>query len=224
MNIRSKPRSFVLRRGRVTSAQQDALTTLRSKFILEDTCKKLDFEVLFDNTNPTVVDIGFGSGDTLLYLANNNPHKNFLGIEVYLSGIGSSLRKAGLQELTNLRIINKDADLVFKENISIQSLEGVVLFYPDPWQKRKHHKRRLVQEDFLESINLSLLVDGFIYCKTDWEDYAKHISTVFKSVSGWDKNLITDLAVCYQEIPSTRYEKKALREGRVLNDLVYRKV
>lgn len=224
MNIRSKPRSFVLRRGRVTSAQQDALTTLRSKFILEDTCKKLDFEVLFDNTNPTVVDIGFGSGETLLYLANNNPHKNFLGIEVYLSGIGSSLRKAGLQELTNLRIINKDADLVFKENISIQSLEGVVLFYPDPWQKRKHHKRRLVQEDFLESINLSLLVDGFIYCKTDWEDYAKHISTVFKSVSGWDKNLITDLAVCYQEIPSTRYEKKALREGRVLNDLVYRKV
>lgn len=224
MNIRSKPRSFVLRRGRVTSAQQDALTTLRSKFILEDTCKKLDLEVLFDNTNPTVVDIGFGSGETLLYLANNNPHKNFLGIEVYLSGIGSSLRKAGLQELTNLRIINKDADLVFKENISIQSLEGVVLFYPDPWQKRKHHKRRLVQEDFLESINLSLLADGFIYCKTDWEDYAKHISTVFKSVSGWDKNLITDLAVCYQEIPSTRYEKKALREGRVLNDLVYRKV
>jgi tRNA (guanine-N7-)-methyltransferase len=224
MNIRSKPRSFVLRKGRVTSAQQDALTTLRSKFILEDTCKKLDFEVLFDNTNPTVVDIGFGSGETLLYLAKNNPHKNFLGIEVYLSGIGSSLRKAGLQELTNLRIINKDADLVFKENIPIQSLEGVVLFYPDPWQKRKHHKRRLIQKDFLESINLSLLVDGFIYCKTDWEDYAKHISTVFKSVSGWDKNLITDLAVCYQEIPSTRYEKKALREGRVLNDLVYRKV
>ena len=224
MNIRSKPRSFVLRKGRVTSAQQDALTTLRSKFILEDTCKKLDFEVLFDNTNPTVVDIGFGSGETLLYLANNNPHKNFLGIEVYLSGIGSSLRKAGLQELTNLRIINKDADLVFKENIPIQSLEGVVLFYPDPWQKRKHHKRRLIQKDFLESINLSLLVDGFIYCKTDWEDYAKHISTVFKSVSGWDKNLITDLAVSYQEIPSTRYEKKALREGRVLNDLVYRKV
>ena len=224
MNIRSKPRSFVLRKGRVTSAQQDALTTLRSKFILEDTCKKLDFEVLFDNTNPTVVDIGFGSGETLLYLAKNNPHKNFLGIEVYLSGIGSSLRKAGLQELTNLRIINKDADLVFKENIPIQSLEGVVLFYPDPWQKRKHHKRRLIQKDFLESINLSLLVDGFIYCRTDWEDYAKHISTVFKSVSGWDKNLITDLAVNYQEIPSTRYEKKALREGRVLNDLVYRKV
>ena len=224
MNIRSKPRSFVLRKGRVTSAQQDALTTLRSKFILEGTCKKLDFEVLFDNTNPTVVDIGFGSGETLLYLANNNPRKNFLGIEVYLSGIGSSLRKAGLQELTNLRIINKDADLVFKENIPIQSLEGVVLFYPDPWQKRKHHKRRLVQEDFLESINLSLLADGFIYCKTDWEDYAKHISTVFKSVSGWDKNLITDLAVSYQEIPSTRYEKKALREDRVLNDLVYRKV
>jgi len=224
MNIRSKPRSFVLRKGRVTSAQQDALTTLRSKFILEDTCKKLDFEVLFDNTNPTVVDIGFGSGETLLYLAKNNPHKNFLGIEVYLSGIGSSLRKAGLQELTNLRIINKDADLVFKENIPIQSLEGVVLFYPDPWQKRKHHKRRLIQKDFLESINLSLLVDGFIYCRTDWEDYAKHISTVFRSVIGWDKNLITDLAVCYQEIPSTRYEKKALREGRVLNDLVYRKV
>ena len=224
MNIRSKPRSFVLRKGRVTSAQQDALTTLRSKFILEDTCKKLDFEVLFDNTNPTIVDIGFGSGETLLYLAENNPHKNFLGIEVYLSGIGSSLRKAGLQELTNLRIINKDADLVFKENIPIQSLEGVVLFYPDPWQKRKHHKRRLIQKDFLESINLSLLVGGFIYCKTDWEDYAKHISTVFKSVSGWDKNLVTDLEVSYQEIPSTRYEKKALKEDRVLNDLVYIKV
>ena len=119
---------------------------------------------------------------------------------------------------------NKTINDYFKENISIQSVEGVVLFYPDPWQKMKHHKRMIVQEDFLESINMSLFEDGFIYCKTDWEDYAKHISTVFKSVSGWDKNLITDLAFCYQEIPSTRYEKKALREVRVLNDLVYRKV
>ena len=170
-----------------------------------------------------MVDIGFGSGETLLHFAKNNPHKNFLGIEVYLSGIGSSLSKAGLSDLSNLRIINKDAEIVFKENISIKSLEGVILFYPDPWPKRKHHKRRIVQEDFLDLINSSLMPRGFFYCKTDWEDYAKHISKVFESVGGWNKNSITDLEISYQEIPSTSYERKALKEGRLLNNLIYKK-
>ena len=155
--MQSKPRSFVLRKGRITSAQQDALTNLWSTYVLEDTSDKLDLKAVFKNNNPVVVDIGFGSGETLLHFAKNNPHKNFLGIEVYLSGIGSSLSKAGLSDLSNLRIMNKDAEIVFKENISIKSLEGVILFYPDPWPKRKHHKRRIVQEDFLDLINLSLI-------------------------------------------------------------------
>ena len=133
--MQSKPRSFVLRKGRITSAQQDALTKLWSTYVLEDTSDKLDLKAVFKNNNPVVVDIGFGSGETLLHFAKNNPHKNFLGIEVYLSGIGSSLSKAGLSDLSNLRIINKDAEIVFKENISIKSLEGVILFYPDPWPK-----------------------------------------------------------------------------------------
>ena len=135
--MQSKPRSFVLRKGRITSAQQDALTNLWSTYVLEDTSDKLDLKAVFKNNNPVVVDIGFGSGETLLHFAKNNPHKNFLGIEVYLSGIGSSLSKAGLSDLSNLRIINKDAEIVFKENISIKSLEGVILFYPDPWPKEK---------------------------------------------------------------------------------------
>ena len=150
--MQSKPRSFVLRKGRITSAQQDALTNLWSRYVLEVTSDELDLELVFDNKNPVVVDIGFGTGETLLYLAKNNPLKNFLGIEVYMSGIGSSLAKAGLSDLSNLKIINRDAELVFKENISNKSLEGAVLFYPDPWPKRKHHKRRLVQEDFLNLI------------------------------------------------------------------------
>ena len=221
--MQSKPRSFVLRKGRITSAQQDALTNLWSTYVLEDTSDKLDLKAVFKNNNPVVVDIGFGSGETLLHFAKNNPHKNFLGIEVYLSGIGSSLSKAGLSDLSNLRIINKDAEIVFKENISIKSLEGVILFYPDPWPKRKHHKRRIVQEDFLDLINSSLMPRGFFYCKMDWEDYAKHISKVFESVGGWNKNSITDLEISYQEIPSTSYERKALKEGRLLNNLIYKK-
>ena len=221
--MQSKPKSFVLRKGRVTSAQQNALTNLWSRYVLEVTSDELDLELVFDNKNPVVVDIGFGTGETLLYLAKNNPLKNFLGIEVYMSGIGSSLANAGLSDLSNLKIVNRDAELVFKENISNKSLEGAVLFYPDPWPKRKHHKRRLVQEDFLNLINSSLIPSGFFYCKTDWEDYAKHIFKVFESVGGWDKNLIDDLEVSYQEIPSTSYERKALREGRSLNDIVYKK-
>ena len=221
--MQSKPRSFVLRKGRITSAQQDALTNLSSTYVLEETSDKLDLKAVFKNNNPVVVDIGFGSGETLLHFAKNNPHKNFLGIEVYLSGIGSSLAQADSSDLSNLRIINKDAEIVFKENISIKSLEGVILFYPDPWTKRKHHKRRIVQEGFLDLINLSLMPRGFFYCKTDWEDYAKHISKVFESVGGWNKNLITDLEISYQEIPSTSYERKALKEGRLLNNLIYKK-
>ena len=221
--MQSKPKSFVLRKGRVTSAQQNALTNLWSRYVLEVTSDELDLELVFDNKNPVVVDIGFGTGETLLYLAKNNPLKNFLGIEVYMSGIGSSLAKAGLSDLSNLKIINRDAELVFKENISNKSLEGAVLFYPDPWPKRKHHKRRLVQEDFLNLINSSLIPSGFFYCKTDWEDYAKHISRVFKIANGWDACTTADLEVSYQEMPSTSYERKALREGRSLNNLVYKK-
>ena len=221
--MQSKPRSFVLRKGRITSAQRDALTNLWSRYVLDDTSEELDLKTVFENNNPIVADIGFGSGETLLHFAKNNPHKNFLGIEVYLSGIGSSLSKAGLNDLTNLKIINKDAEIVFKENISIKSLEGTVLFYPDPWPKRKHHKRRIVQETFLELINSSLASGGFFYCKTDWEDYAKHISRVFKIANGWDACTTADLEVSYQEIPSTSYERKALREGRSLTNLVYKK-
>jgi tRNA (guanine-N7-)-methyltransferase len=222
--MQSKPRSFVLRKGRITSSQQDALTNLWGRYVLDDTSDELDLKIVFDNNNPVVADIGFGSGETLLHLANNNPHKNFLGVEVYLSGIGSSLSKAGLNDLSNLKIINKDAEIVFKENISTKSLEGVILFYPDPWPKRKHHKRRIVQEGFLDLINLSLKPHGFFYCKTDWEDYAKHISKVFESIREWDKNSIADLEISYQEIPSTSYERKALREGRLLNNLIYKKL
>ena len=222
--IRSKPRSYVLRKGRLTSAQQYAITHLWKEYVIENTSEKIDVKILFDNNNPVVADIGFGSGDTLLFLSKSNPEVNFLGVEVYLSGIGSSMARAGIDELKNIRIINKDADLVLKENIYSGSLDGVVLFYPDPWPKRKHHKRRLVQLEFLNSIQASLKKGGFFFCKTDWDDYSNHILKTFSVAKKWEEVLLGDLSCIYQEIPSTTYEKKAIREGRKLKNIVYQTI
>ena len=124
--FKSKPRSFVLRKGRVTSAQRSAIINLWQDYVIEPESEQVKFAEVFNNQNPVIADIGFGSGDTLLFLAKTNPEINFLGIEVYLSGIGSSLAGAGLNDLKNIRIINRDADLVMSENILTGSLAVIV--------------------------------------------------------------------------------------------------
>lgn len=220
--FKSKPRSFVLRKGRVTSAQRSAIINLWQDYVIEPESEQVKFAEVFNNQNPVIADIGFGSGDTLLFLAKTNPEINFLGIEVYLSGIGSSLAGAGLNDLKNIRIINRDADLVMSQNILKGSLDGIVLFYPDPWPKRKHHKRRLVQSEFLDLSKTALKKEGFFFCKTDWEDYSNHIIKTFGASEEWAKKNIDSLPPSYSEIPSTTYEKKAIREGRELKKLIYR--
>ena len=185
--------------------------------------KILDLKRLFGNQSPIHVDIGFGDGNALIQEAEKNPETNFIGIEVHRPGIGRCLMEIKKKQLSNILISSHDAQEVMKSQIKDDSLDRINLYFPDPWPKKKHHKRRIVQEDFLDLINSSLMPRGFFYCKTDWEDYAKHISKVFESVGGWNKNSITDLEISYQEIPSTSYERKALKEGRLLNNLIYKK-
>ena len=219
MLIQDRLKSFVLRRGRITSNQKRALTDLWDQFVInsEEELKKSWAD------QPSALDIGFGAGETTASMAKKNPEMLVLGAEVYLAGIGSLLNKADTESLENIKILNADIAPFLEEKVANNCFDLILMFYPDPWPKRKHHKRRIVQEDFLDLINSSLMPRGFFYCKTDWEDYAKHISKVFESVGGWNKNLITDLEISYQEIPSTSYERKALKEGRLLNNLIYEK-
>lgn len=217
----SKPRSFVLRKGRVTNLQRSAIDNYWDDYVIDPELQLINFKSLFSNDNPVVLDIGFGSGETLIHVASTEVTKNFLGIEVYLSGVGTVLSRANKDNLKNIKIINLDAEKVLPINIKKKSLEGILLFYPDPWPKRKHYKRRIIQEPFLKIFQERLKQNAFFYCKTDWEDYALHIKRTFNLLHGWKRAGLEDLDKAYRAIPPTSYEKKALKAGRKLEDLVY---
>lgn len=216
-----KPRSFVLRKGRVTNSQRSAIDNYWDDYVVDPELKLIDFRSLFNNDNSVVLDIGFGSGETLIHLASTEITKNFLGIEVYLSGVGTVLSRAKQDNLENIKIINMDAEKVLPINIKKKSLGGILLFYPDPWPKRKHNKRRIIQDPFLRILQERLKKNTFFYCKTDWKDYALHIVKTFNLLDGWKKADLKDLDKAYRDIPPTSYENKALKAGRKLVDLVY---
>ncbi|HJL95363.1 MAG TPA: methyltransferase domain-containing protein, partial [SAR86 cluster bacterium] len=147
--MHKKPKSFVLRQGRITQNQKEALDSLWNKFVIEDISEINQF--LKDKHS--VLDIGFGSGETLLHIAENKREVSVLGVEVYLSGIGAVLSKANELGLENIKIFNNDAEDLLRKNILPSSFDEIIMFYPDPWPKRKHHKRRLIKKDFIKVIN-----------------------------------------------------------------------
>lgn len=216
-------RSFVRREGRMSSGQQRALQSLWEKYGVDLTSSQFNFEVLFARNAPCILEIGFGMGHSLLAQAIEHPEYNYLGIEVHRPGVGSLLAGIAANEITNIRIFNSDAIEVLQTAIPDNSLSKVQIFFPDPWPKLKHHKRRLIQEQFVKLLQCKLLVGGCLHLATDWENYAQHMMTVINAIPGY-RNMISEgfsLNHPLETRPLTKFELRGKKLGHDVWDLLY---
>ena len=211
-------RSFVRRDGRITKGQHDALDLLWPKYGVEYSNSLLNFSDLFQRNQPITLEIGFGNGGSLAEMAAAQSDQDFIGIEVYRSGVGQLLQRIERDKLTNLRIINADAIEVLTHMIAPDSLQTVQLFFPDPWPKKRHHKRRIVSESFLNLITSRLKKGGCFHMATDWENYAL---TALEELNDYSrlKNMAADCA--FLERPAHRPVTKFERRGQRLNHGVW---
>ncbi len=216
-------RSYVIRSGRLTAGQRRALEQYASRYVVEFEPKPLDMRRLFAVEQPLTVEIGFGSGESLLQMARARPRDNFLGIDVYLPGIGRLLRGIVEHGLENIRLIRRDAVEVFAANIPVASVDRVVMLFPDPWPRKRHHKRRLVQEDFMRLVLSRLKPGGEVHLATDWPPYLEHMMAVMARIPEYSKRFGGDGRRARPERPATRFELRARRLGHEARDLVYRK-
>ena len=216
-------RSFVLRQGRMSPAQTRAYDSLGPRFIVPfREGSPLDYGKLFGRDAPTIVEIGFGMGESTAAIAAMLPEKNFIGIEVHTPGVGALLKLIGEQGLTNLHIIQHDAVEVLKQMIRDQSLAGLHIFFPDPWPKKRHHKRRLVQPALVTLLAQKLAADGYIHLATDWAEYAHQMLAVLQAEPGL-KNSAVDFAPRPAYRGTSGFERKGLAKGHDVWDLVFRR-
>ncbi len=217
-------RSFVKREGRLTSGQQNAIDTQWPLFGVDYSNAQLDMTQLFERDAETVLEIGFGNGDSLWQMAVANPHINYFGIEVHRPGVGHLLHLVASSGCSNLRVSNHDAVEVLRDQIPDHSLDRVQLFFPDPWHKKKHHKRRIVQDAFIERVADKLKPGGVFHLATDWENYAEQMMAVLNNNHRFD-NLSPDNTFVPrpEERPITKFEKRGHRLGHGVWDMLYRK-
>ena len=213
-------RSFVRRTGRITPAQALALKELWPRYGLEYSKAVLNLDQVFGRAAPRVLEIGFGNGETLLREAAENPGSDYIGVEVHEPGIGRCLIDASRAELANLRVIRHDAIEVLKHQVEDEALSRVILLFPDPWPKKRHHQRRIVQAEFLHLVATKLAVGGTMLIATDWENYADHIddlvtaSTDFTIAERYIHNGSHDSL----DREQTKFERRGLREGHRIRD------
>tara|TARA_B100000579_G_scaffold384905_1_gene355669 strand:+ start:1064 stop:1729 length:666 start_codon:yes stop_codon:yes gene_type:complete len=218
--IQDKLKSFVLRKGRITSNQRRALIELKEKFIIDDT-KYLDN---FWVKSQSALDIGFGAGETTIHIAKSNPDMFVLGAEVYLSGVGSLLSRAEEEGVDNIRVVNGDIVPFLEQKVADECFNLILIFYPDPWPKRKHHKRRLLKQDFIDLLNKKLKAEGILYFKTDWVHYFQSVRKLFEDNKDWKLLKKQELERYLIDLPQTSFEKKALKSGEELHELVFKKI
>ncbi len=210
-------RSFVRRAGRLTSGQQRALNELWPRWGVDDLNMLRDLDTLFGRSATRVLDIGFGDGEALLAMAEASPETDFLGVEVHAPGIGHCLIGAEAASVTNLRLIQEDAVDLLGVHLSPSSLDRTQLFFPDPWPKKRHHKRRIVQPKFLGFVCRVLKPGGTLHIATDWAPYAEHIQSVVADVS---ELKVTQYSGAR---PTTKFEERGRRLGHAIHDLVYQR-
>ena len=217
-----KIQSFVKRSGRLSKAQSTGLNELWGDYGVNINEKILNFDELFLNKNDITLEVGFGNGDSLLEMAIQQPDQNFLGIEVYEAGVGRLINEASKNNLSNLKIIKEDAVEILTNNISDNSLSCFQLFFPDPWHKKKHHKRRIVQTSFLDRLSKKLKNDGIAHIATDWENYAEHIMDTLESHPHF-KNCAGDhiYSVRPKNRPLTKFENRGQKLGHGVWDIIF---
>ena len=200
-------RSFVLRTGRVTPGQRRALAELWPRYGIDCTDGLIDTAAVFGRQAATTVEIGFGNGENLIAMAASHAEQNFLGIEVHEAGVGHCLLEAMQQDLDNVRVLRADAVEILRHNIADASLSRINLFFPDPWHKKRHHKRRIVQPDFVALMAQKLESGGIFHVATDWPDYAEHIQAVMDEAGAFE---------AAQQIPADRIETRFDKRGQRL--------
>ena len=215
-------RSFVKREGKLTKGQTNAIDSLWETHGVELDNELLNLDELFGRSAPVVLEIGFGNGASLAQMAENHADLNFFGVEVHKPGVGSLLVHVKQRELDNVRVSQDDAVLVCNQQIPDGSLERVQIFFPDPWHKERHKKRRLIQPPFVETLLKKLKQGGQIHVATDWENYAEHILEVL-SANPDLKNTAEDYAPKPDYRPGTKYEARGIRLGHGVWDLVFEK-
>ncbi|MDX1526553.1 MAG: tRNA (guanosine(46)-N7)-methyltransferase TrmB [Pseudidiomarina maritima] len=218
-------RSFVKREGRLTKGQAAALERSWPTMGLTHQQGLLDLTQVFGRTAPTVLEIGFGMGKSLVAMAAAAPEKNFIGIEVHRPGVGACLMEAETAGLTNLRVYEHDAVEVLRDCIADGALDTVQVFFPDPWHKKRHHKRRLIQPAFVEALRLKLALGGVLHLATDWENYAEHMLEVMSGAANW-RNLAEDQGYIPRpsERPLTKFEQRGERLGHGVWDLKFSRI
>jgi tRNA (guanine-N7-)-methyltransferase len=213
-------RSFVLRAGRMGTGQQRALAELGPRFVLPFQARPLDLPAVFSRQAPVVLEIGFGMGGATAQIAATRPDTDFIGVEVHTPGVGALLKHIGELGLTNLRIVQHDAVEVLDRMIAPQSLAGVHIFFPDPWHKKKHNKRRLVQPAFVAALVTRIAPGGYLHCATDWQPYAEQMLEVLGSEPAL-RNTAQGYAPRPDYRPLTKFEDRGVRLGHGVWDLVF---
>ncbi|CAX61209.1 tRNA (guanosine(46)-N7)-methyltransferase TrmB [Erwinia billingiae] len=218
-------RSFVRRQGRLTKGQQHALDNYWPVMGVEYQPEPVDLVSLFGRESPVVLEIGFGMGASLVTMAQNNPAQDFLGIEVHSPGVGACLSSAQEAGVENLRVMCHDAVDVLEKMIPDNSLRMVQLFFPDPWHKARHNKRRIVQAPFAELVMRKLKLGGVFHMATDWEAYAEHMLEVMNSIAGYKNQSETqDYVPRPESRPLTKFEQRGQRLGHGVWDLMFERI
>ena len=217
-------RSFVRRAGRLTGSQKRALDDLASVYLVDYSANRLSFPEIFGRDAPVVLEIGFGNGETLVEQAEQNLERNFVGIEVHEPGVGHCLLKAEATGIENLRIIMHDAVEVLANQVSPASLHRINLYFPDPWPKKRHHKRRIVQDAFVELVADRLHDGGTLNIATDWANYAEHIDEVLARSACFTcvERRVHD-GEAPLDRPQTKFERRGLRKGHRIWDWCFEK-
>jgi tRNA (guanine-N7-)-methyltransferase len=216
-------RSYVIRAGRYTDAQKIAIDVHWDNFVVPFEPRLFSVDELFANANPLTVEIGFGMGDSLLEMAIANPERNFLGIEVHKPGVGKLLHGLAENGCTNVKVFCHDAKDILAHCLAPASIDTLLIFFPDPWHKKRHNKRRLVQTDFITGLLPLLTANGRIHLATDWEPYAEHMVEAMEAVQGISNANGATNFWAEPDRPGTKFERRGIRLGHGVWDLLYTK-
>jgi tRNA (guanine-N7-)-methyltransferase len=218
-------RSFVLREGRMTDAQQRAFDDYWPRFGVDVDDRVLDLDVLFGRHAPHVLEIGFGNGEALAWASEHDPERDFIGVEVHGPGVGRLMNALAVRDARNVRVFRHDAVEVLERAIAPGALDEVRIWFPDPWHKKRHNKRRLIQPEFVALLATRMAPGGLLHLATDWQAYAEHMLAVLEAAPDW-RNAVAPGA--YAEKPAwrieTHFERRGLNLGHGVWDLLYRRV
>ena len=216
---RPSVRSYSIRGSRITDAQREAKMALQAVHGIEFKQEIIDLNQIFPNSDSVIMEIGFGMGEATAIIAKNHPNNGYIAVDVHPPGIGKLLARIVENDLTNLKVIEEDVHVVLQHMIADESLDGIHLYFPDPWPKKKHNKRRIVNEGFLKLIHPKIKQGGFIHIATDWVPYAESIQEVFAA-----STLFTGGVIDKPEWrPVTRFEGQGIDKDHAVNDMLYTK-